>query len=84
MFKKVCDRCKTESIAVNSDYELKEWKQITYSVGYNRHVGYDVCPDCLESLGLNIKDYEEQEKTIADRLFEIIEEIVSDTLPNNQ
>ena len=77
MIKKVCDRCKVESSPEATEYRITGWQHISVNVGGHASIGYDLCPRCLKALHLDIKDYADQQKTIADRLIEIIEEVSS-------
>ena len=85
-----CDVCKKETS------ERKDLEQISISNGgetggystYNRfelYKKYDMCQSCQEKIGLYFPEKlkPEEIKSVQDRLFDIVCEIVSMNLPNN-
>ena len=76
-----CDLCKKE-VVVNGIYNTK-FKTVTLEFGYGNKRQYYLCPDCLEKHGLVKETGESQpitEKSTAEKLYEIIAEIVAENL----
>ena len=79
-----CDKCKKE--VVIDSYCNSKYKgiKVGFSDGYNTKA-FEICPSCQEALGLIEKDGTEismQLLSSADKLFEIIEEIVTEQIGN--
>jgi len=77
-----CDLCKKEVVA-NSLYNT-DFKRVTLEFGYSNKRQYDLCPDCLKKHGLTTEKGEEpsvSNPTTADKLYEIIAEIVAENIP---
>jgi len=79
--KMTCDKCKT--VFVGNKYE-SGYKNVCikfddYTIKY-----FDLCPKCLEKLGLETKinnKTKEQYSSLGDKLYDLIAEIVSENIP---
>ena len=85
MKKFYCDKCKSEK----PDGKLTSVKlTVGYIGGYYSNGDYadiDLCGDCLKSLGINVTNdgYTKiQEKNDSEKLYELIQNIVSDCISN--
>ena len=83
----ICDKCKKEETQ-NSKYfdeGKNDWKEVTLQISHYQKKPYFFCVDCQKELGL----YQEKEhseptvSSVADRLFDIIAEIVAEQIPEN-
>lgn len=85
---KICDWCKKEStpnISVWNDESVRRWKSIELKFGQYNTKQFDLCPECLEKLGVideSKKEISVSEPSNYEKLFEIISDIVNEAIDN--
>ena len=79
-----CDKCKKEVITERHNAP-DGWKTVKLEAGPYNYAEFEICPDCQPLLGIyDNKGEAYKASTIADRLLEIVEEMVISRLPNSQ
>ena len=73
-----CDKCGKSEIATCGSSSIEVWTHVNYTKNY-KDVGLDFCPDCSKKLDVDvIKKEKSSNKTIGDKLVEIIFDIASE------
>ena len=85
MFIIQCDKCKKQSDSQTVPTSPKDWRRITFTIGYpHSQKVYDLCPDCCRLLKLSVGTGQDQ--SLADRFLDIItdlaQEAVEDAISN--
>lgn len=85
---KICDWCKKEEEYSYPYKSTEGWRDISVEFGQYNSRSFNLCPDCLEKLGL-VKDNKpikiresDSYETLYDTLFEVISEIIQDVIDN--
>jgi hypothetical protein len=85
----ICDRCKHED-EYEATRKLRQlgWTDVKISTEQRTSrdlASYLLCPKCCESLGIGDteKPTADQERSLADRLMDCIDEMVSEAVQNN-
>lgn len=83
----ICDRCKKEETQNSKYFNEREngWKDVTIQTSQYEKKSYLFCVECQKKLGLWRVDQNSEPKvgSVADRLFDVIAEIVADQLPSD-
>ena len=86
-----CDKCNKQSkpytLPSYSDGLPDSWYVISFQIDHTDHRKYILCSSCSVDLGVNKKKGEsdrEYREDIADRLLDIIRDIVSEEIQNTQ
>lgn len=84
---KVCDWCKKESdpnTSMWNDEKVRKWKSLELKYGQYNAKQFDLCPECLEKLGIieENKEISVSEPNNYEKLFEIISDIVNEAIDN--
>ena len=80
---KVCDWCKKEEETNYPFNKCADWKNIKIEFGQYNARTFDLCPNCLEKLGVLKEDKKEislKEPETSEKLFEIIAEMVNNSI----
>ena len=83
----VCDKCKKEETADGQYFPLdsKGWQEVKFEISQYEYRKYLFCLDCRKELGLFKEDQKSKPQigTVADKLFEVISEIVANSVSGN-
>lgn len=80
---KVCDKCKKE-LETDVFSNPVGWKRIEIKFEQYNTRSYDLCPECLKTVGWEVQppNLNSKDETIQDKLFEIIQEMVANVIQN--
>jgi len=81
----ICDMCKKEETQDDRHFDIgdRNWREVSLNISQYREKKYLFCKDCREKLGLieaESKPSVQAFKSVEDKLFEVISEIVSSQL----
>jgi hypothetical protein len=77
MTKLICDRCKKESEPMESkNSTLSGWKQLNASISYSTNKRFDICPECVDLLGL--AEGPKDSPSLGDQLLDLISDIATE------
>lgn len=86
--KKVCDCCGKEEDTGAYTNLPKEWKNIKVDLGQYSHKSFDLCPECLNKMGLTVDKYNDfksaDEEPIEKKLFNLFCEIAQMAVGGNE
>jgi dissimilatory sulfite reductase (desulfoviridin) alpha/beta subunit len=80
----ICDKCKTEETRIGDFFKKAGpkgfWNEVQLKTSHDEEKRFLLCPKCREELGLVVEDKAANlTESLADRLFEVIAEIVRET-----